>query len=325
MSRIRKPFLKKGRYKNSEEERHHSFVLTTFGMWLKSVPIKVSYLKNSFDDWFIEHQPSHIPEKPTITWVGHSTFLIQINGINILTDPIFFNLTTVFRRNLPPGIALSNLPPIDIVLISHNHWDHMHGPTLMALKDSILAREGQVLVPDGDEQWFIKRKFNQVQSFDWGKQETVEGVASQAPIKITFLPAWHWSRRGLFDRNKSLWGSWLIETGEHTIYFAGDTAYSDHFSEIGQHAPSIDVALLPIAPGEPKHKMQHTHIDAYEAGQAFLDLQAKTFVPMHWGTFNFGLDKFLTPIENLNQWWQEQNFGDDRNIFILKVGENKEL
>jgi L-ascorbate metabolism protein UlaG (beta-lactamase superfamily) len=325
MSQIRKPVEAKGRFKNSEQERHHGFFFSTFRMWLKSVPTRFSYLSHSFDDWLVSETPLKTAQKPTITWIGHSTFLIQVQGINILTDPIFFNISTFFKRNLPPGIALGHLPPIDVVLISHNHWDHMHGPSLMALRDNITTREGQILVPHGDQHWFIRRKFNRVNSYTWGKHELIAGPAGDDAVKITFLPAWHWSRRGIFDRNKSLWGSWMIEAGGHTIYFAGDTAYSDHFAEISAAFPKIDIALLPIGPCEPRGAMKHTHIDANEAGQAFLDLKAQTFIPMHWGTFNFGFDRFLTPVEKIDQWWQGQNFENAQKIAMFKVGQRKEF
>ena len=130
-------------------------------------------------------------------------------------------------------------------------------------------------------------------------------------VKVTFLPAVHWSQRGLFDKNKSLWGSWLIEVDGHTIYFAGDTAYSDHFSAIKQWHSPIDTVLMPIGPCLPQGIMRYSHLDAAQAGQAFLDLGAQQFIPMHWGTFR--------------QWWHDnQHQLTEKKLHILKVGQQLE-
>ena len=125
-------------------------------------------------------------------------------------------------------------------------------------------------------------------------------------VRFTFLPAMHWSARGLFDRNKSLWGSWMIEYGQTKIYFAGDSAYSDHFATIADHFPDISLALMPIAPCEPTPWMRKSHLDAHQAVQAFTELQARHFIPMHWGTFAFGHDHFIGPVDRLNAAWSEQ-------------------
>jgi L-ascorbate metabolism protein UlaG (beta-lactamase superfamily) len=315
MFRVKKPFVvppkKEGKFVNKAQETRHSFLIPTVTMLIKS--------------WFAQKQkkievtqfsvpPAVRSQALIFTWIGHSTFLIQVAGLNILTDPIFGNASPFFRRNAPPGIALEQLPPIDLILISHNHWDHMHGPTLKKLKSTHLPT---MLVPEGDKAWFDARGFDSVNQMSWGQTHGVKN----AEVKVTFLPAHHWSRRGLFDRNKSLWGSWMIETGTHTIYFAGDTAYAPHFGEIAQEFKHIDYALLPIGPCEPRHAMKHTHLDAREAGQAFLDLNAKVFIPMHWGTFNFGTDSYHAPMQLLNAWWKENELQlIDKQLQVLSVG-----
>ena len=127
MSHIRKPFVKKGRFKNAEHEVSKGFLRATITMWLKSLARRMTGRRHHLlDEWLDMQAPITTSKEPVITWVGHSTFLIQVHGINILTDPVFFNISGLFKRNLPPGIALADLPPIDVVLISHNHWDHMH-------------------------------------------------------------------------------------------------------------------------------------------------------------------------------------------------------
>lgn len=262
---------------------------------------------------------------PQITWIGHSTFLIQIGGVNILTDPIFGNATIFFPRIFRPAIELKDLPKIDYVLISHNHLDHMDSYSLLELNR--MFPEIKFLVPFGDKKWFTKRNIENAIEFYWWQDFNFNGYNKILnEINFTFLPAYHWSQRGLFDNNKSLWGSWMIEYNNFFIYFAGDTAYSKHFSHISNKFPKIDVALMPIGPCEPKDKMCHSHIDAQEAVKSFIDLKAINFIPMHWGTFYFGTDFFITPIERLKISWHEnlKNL-NDKNLNIVRFGQKVEF
>jgi L-ascorbate metabolism protein UlaG (beta-lactamase superfamily) len=255
-------------------------------------------------------------QEPVITWLGHSTFLIQIAGKNILTDPIFGSLSFVFRRLVPSVVQIQDLPEIDYVLISHNHFDHMDSKTLCGLKDRFPKMK--VLVPSGDKEWFDRHLFSNVSEHMWWD----EILDESRPLQFTFLPANHWSQRTLFDKNRSLWGSWMIVSGDFKIYFAGDTSWGEHFAQIGHEFNDIDVALLPVAPGEPRSWMKSSHINAQEAVQAFIDLKAKTFIPMHWGTFHLGFDEFYAPIILLKESWRElQADLKDKNLKILKFGE----
>lgn len=256
-------------------------------------------------------------QEPKITWIGHSTFLIQIAGKNILTDPIFGSLSFIFRRIVPSVVKIKDLPPIDYILISHNHLDHMDRPSLQEIKKRF--PKVKVLVPMGDKKWFDTHDFDHVSEHVWW-DEINDPVITD--LKFTFLPANHWSQRTLFDKNKSLWGSWMIQVANFKIYFAGDTSWGNHFEQIGQEFPDIDIACMPIAPGEPRSWMKETHINAHEAVRAFIKLRAQTFVPMHWGTFHLGFDDFYTPITLLKQSWQE--FQDElkhKDLKIVKFGE----
>jgi L-ascorbate metabolism protein UlaG (beta-lactamase superfamily) len=151
-------------------------------------------------------------------------------------------------------------------------------------------------------------------------------VDGEKDIKIHFLPAHHWSGRGLFDINKSLWGSWMIETPKYKIYFAGDTGYAGHFRQISEKFSSIDIVLMPIGPEEPRTMMKDSHVGVDEALQAFQDLQAKHFIPMHWGTFKFGADTFDLPIKKLQVSWQNLFFeNSDKFLHIVKCGEIKQF
>lgn len=260
---------------------------------------------------------SNFSEKPVVTWLGHSTFLIQVAGKNILTDPIFGSLSTIFRRLVPSVVSVQNLPKIDYVLISHNHFDHMDSRSLHQLKARFPLMK--VLVPMGDKEWFDRHLFAKVSEHMWW-DEIVDDANSF--LKFTFLPANHWSQRTLFDKNRSLWGSWMVQADDFTLYFAGDTSWGPHFEQIGNEFAHIDVALLPIAPGEPRSWMKSSHINALEAVQAFIKLKAKMLVPMHWGTFHLGFDEFYGPITLVKQSWQElRSELAGKQLKILKFGE----
>lgn len=260
-------------------------------------------------------------DKPEITWIGHSTFLIQVAGKNIITDPIFGTLSTIFPRLVAPAIKIAELPPIDYVIISHNHFDHMDSQALIMLKERFPYVK--VLVPMGDKDWFDRHMFTHVSEHMWWDEILDE---QKALLKFTFLPANHWSQRTLFDKNKSLWGSWMIEVDGFTLYFAGDTSWGKHFKIIGEEFKNIDVALLPIAPGEPRSWMKDTHINAEEAVQACIDLNARTLIPMHWGTYHLGFDEYFAPIELLKKSWNAMqlkaaNKFASKKLRILKFGE----
>lgn len=263
--------------------------------------------------------PKHSQE-PQITWIGHSTFLIQISGKNILTDPIFGTLSSIFHRLVPPAVKISELPRIDYVLISHNHFDHMDAKTLCLLKEKF--PEMKVLVPMGDKDWFDRHLFAHVSEHMWWD----EIIDENSFLKFTFLPANHWSQRTLFDKNRSLWGSWMIQADDFSLYFAGDTSWGNHFKIIGEAFKNIDVALLPIAPGEPRSWMKETHINAQEAVNACIELNARTLIPMHWGTYHLGFDEYFAPIELLKQSWLSMQSKAsqkiaDKKLRILKFGE----
>jgi L-ascorbate metabolism protein UlaG (beta-lactamase superfamily) len=312
------PHKNSSRFYNDGETQQKGFLLDAFCMFLGSL---VYRFRDSFKgSWVDKNEPIERSKGLAITWIGHSTFLIQVGGVNILTDPVFGNIFWFFSRVLPPGISLSKLPPIDVILISHNHHDHMECESLLELKKN---REPQVLVPLGNKSWFCDCNFKQVTELNWWEQkEVLLSDDHSMNLRITFLPAKHWSQRGIFDKNRSLWGSWMIECNGHTIYFAGDSTYSKHFTLIAQEFPRTDVALLPIGPCEPRSWLKHTHMDSQEAGQAFLDLNAKHFIPMHWGTFHFGAEPFDLPIIRLTTWWQSNtNRLSTKIIHLPKVGQ----
>lgn len=247
----------------------------------------------------------------TATWIGHATVLIQISGLNILTDPNFSSSLGIYNniRKVPPGLALGDLPPIDAVIISHNHYDHLDRNTILKLSPTILY-----LVPKGLKPFFTDLGRERCEEFDWGQKKDIGGAA------IYFLPSQHWSRRGLTDKNKTLWGSWLIQAGETKIFFAGDTSYFTGFTRIGEFFPGIAVAILPIGAYEPRWFMKEQHMNPEEALQAFRDLKARMLIPIHWGTYKMTDEPLDEPPRRLLKGAGDAGISQDR-IRVLKIGE----
>lgn len=313
------PYFDGKRFQNAAHHTSESFWFGTIPSFIRSLKNRnIRIIKDHIKNWYTPVKPDFSSFEPKITWVGHASFLIQIGNINILTDPIFGDASWMFKRILPPGVSSQDMPKIDLVIISHNHYDHLDKQTLIQLKKSNPAM--QILVPQGDKKWCDRNGLTNSFEFMWWDKH--EYTKEDQKVTATFLPAWHWSQRGIFDKNKSLWGSWMIEWHGYHIYFGGDSAYSRHFKNIAQHFPSIDIALMPIGPCEPRWWMKKTHMDSYEATQAFLDLQAKQFIPMHWGAFPFGIDQFLLPIERLKKAWEDKNIQKNQ-LYIMTAGQDK--
>ena len=240
----------------------------------------------------------------TLTWIGHASFLIQLGGKNILIDPVFSSRIGWVRRNAPPGLAWAALPKIDAVLITHNHRDHMDEPTLAKLGHSPLY-----IVPKGLGQWFLKRGFLRVTELGWWEQEAV------GDIVITFVPAEHWSRRGLTDINTSWWGGFVIQKGPLRLYHSGDTGWFEGFAEIGARFGSVHVAMLPIGAYAPRWFMSRQHVDAAEAVKAMKALRAKHFVAMHWGAFKLSDEPMDEPPLLLKDAWDRASLQQE----LLKI------
>lgn len=311
----RGPHRQNGRFYNHLDERRPHLFVPSLSMLIECYWNTRKKHTIDKDYWFAPSERTiSSSEACAVTWIGHSTFLIESHDISILTDPIFGDLP-LFRRQLPPGIALSEMPAVDYILISHNHRDHMDAFSLKFFKR---YEHTHFLVPQGDKAWFTRRGFKNVSEYSWWGQKIV--THHEIPLTLTFLPALHWSQRGIFDFNKSLWGSWMITLGNKHIYFAGDTAYSPHFGHIAQEFTDISLALMPIGPCEPRQWMSYAHVSAEEAGQAFLDLNAHHFIPMHWGTFSFGTDPHASPVERITQWWRKQDL-PTKQLTVLKFGQ----
>ncbi len=309
------PAKKEGRFECAVHEVKEGFLFGTASLLIRSCVSRINPWKKEVVDWYNPEVPVERSQELVVTWIGHATVLVQVAGINILIDPIFGNSSILYPRIMKPGIPLENLPPIDLVLISHNHMDHMEDASIRALARR--HKGVRFFVPQGDKAWFAKRNINAVTESMWWQSHRFGNTS----ISCTFLPAVHWTQRWLFDRNRSLWGSWLIKAGDKSVYFAGDTAYGKHFADIAAEFPSIDIAILPIGPCEPREFMKHAHMNADEAAQAFGILQAHHFIPIHWGTFRFGNEAAYLPIERLKQAWNQENFKTDTVLHIPKAGQ----
>lgn len=273
------------------------------------------------EEWHKPSKPLTCPTEPLITWVGQATFLIQIDGLNIVTDPIFFDLSVFFPRIVPVGIEAKELPPIDVVLISHDHRDHMEKRSMKALAE----HDPIVLAPHGVgkrlSRWGVKR----VREHRWGDKHVIT-TPSEKKLTFTFLPSAHWAGSNLFNMNKSGYGSWMVEHEDHTTYFAGDSSYNKHYVEIGQEFSKIETALLPIGPIEPRELVEHAHLDGKQALQAFIDMNARQFIPMHWGTFQFGIEHFDEPVKRLRTWWDNRQAElEEKRLSIIKFGQAHKL
>ena len=252
-----------------------------------------------------------------LTWIGHASFLLQLDSRNLLFDPIFSKRASPFQRIgparlVPAALNVSELPPIDAVLISHDHYDHLDEPSVRAL-DARFGDELKWITPLVYRGWFGKLGIETVVELDWWQ------TAMLGDLTITATPAQHWTRRGprSFER---LWCSFMVEGTKRRVYFGADSGYCPGFREIGDRFGSCDVAIMPIGAYEPRWFMRPTHMNPEEAVQCCLDLNAEFMVPMHWGTFRLTDEDMLEPPQRTRTAWQAARLPDDR-LRILRHGE----
>jgi L-ascorbate metabolism protein UlaG (beta-lactamase superfamily) len=234
-----------------------------------------------------------------VTFIGHSTVLLQMDGVNILTDPIWSMRASPVswfgpRRHRPPGLRLEDLPPIDVVLQSHDHYDHLDIPTLHRLT---ARRRVKLVVPLGVRARLVSAQIsgsNASSELDWWQSASIS-----SEVKITAVPARHFSGRTLHDRNRTLWCGYMIEGPSGVVYFAGDSGYGNHFHKIRERFPNIRLALLPIGAFRPQWFMAPVHMSPFEAVQAHQDLAAAWSIGIHFGTFRLaddGQDEAVTDL-----------------------------
>ncbi|MBS0620477.1 MAG: MBL fold metallo-hydrolase [Verrucomicrobia bacterium] len=243
------------------------------------------------------------PEQDSVTWINHSSFLIQMQGLHILTDPIFSHRCSPVsflgpKRRHPPGVAWEDLPEIDLVLISHNHYDHLDKSTVIALA----RRFPKItwLVPKGVKRWFDKLQIAPVYELSWWEERRLS--LRDIPIKLTAVPAQHYSGRKGFDLNDTLWVGWVLEVADRRCYFVGDTGYNPvDFKEIGLCFEKMDLTLIPIGAYQPKAFMESVHIGPEEAVRIHNEVGSALSVGMHWKTFRLADEPLHQPPYDLYQ------------------------
>lgn len=270
--------------------------------------------------------PRHPPpyrvaaDRIAVTFIGHSTFLLQIGGVCVLTDPIWSKRCSPVpflgpRRVRRPGQPLAALPGVDLLVVTHNHYDHMDLPTLRKVR----ARWApQVATGLNNARHLEKADIRVAVELDWWQSVNLGGA------RVTYVPAQHFSSRGLHDRNRSLWGGFVIEAGGAVVYFAGDSGYCPHFAQIGRRFPHIDLALLPIGAYEPRWFMRPQHVDPEEAVQAHLDLRAHRSLGMHFATFQLTDEAIDAPVLALYQARARAGVAEEA-FDVLAFGETREF
>lgn len=232
--------------------------------------VDLSYLKSNVGD-------------TTVTWLGHSTMLWQIGGKNILVDPHFFERASPVSfagpaRLTPPPIALADLPRIDIVVVSHNHYDHLDRPSVLGLNQQT-GGPPLFVVPLGIDLWLKRQGISNVRPLDWWQHHEL------GDVRVTLVPAQHWSSRTPFDRHEVLWGGYVVQRAGFSMYYSGDTGYSKDFQDIGARFGGFDFAQIPVGCYEPRWFMGNQHVNEPEAIKIHRDVRSKLSMGVHWGTF----------------------------------------
>ena len=256
----------------------------------------------------------------SLTWLGHASFLIRLDGRTILTDPFLTDHASPVAplgptRFAPPALRPGELPPIDVILLSHNHYDHLDLATIGALpgKERI-----QVVVPLRLASYFRERGYANVQELDWHDQTVVQG------IHVTALPAIHFSKRTLFDRNQTLWTGYAIQSRRRRIHFAGDTAYGPVFADMAAGLDRFDLALLPIGAYEPRPLMRGSHATPEEAVQIAREMRAERIVGMHWGAITLTDEPPFEPPERFRDSAAAAGYASAAT-WVMRIGETRSL
>jgi L-ascorbate metabolism protein UlaG (beta-lactamase superfamily) len=259
---------------------------------------------------------------PSVTWIGHSTLLLQLGGVNVLTDPHLTDRASPLdfigpRRKVPPALTFKELPHIDIVVISHNHYDHLDRETVRRLS-SQSGGSPRFFVPLGVKAWFTDLDSRDVVEQDWWEHTEHLGIT------VHFVPVQHWSARTRWDRNETLWGGFVLEYAGYKFFFAGDTGYSADFKDIGSRLGPIDLAAIPIGGYEPRWFMQAMHVNPEEAVKIHQDVRARYSVGIHWGTFELTDETIDEPPKALNAALTKAGIHPKR-FFVMKHGETRRL
>lgn len=262
--------------------------------------------------------------QPQVSWLGHSTFLVQYRGINILTDPVFCERTSPFsfagpKRYTAHVVDYASLPPIDYVIISHNHYDHLDADATQAL-----SRDGNApryFVPLGLKAWLLEEnpriRPDHVTEMDWGDEVRHGGV------RFGSHPSQHWSARSLYDRFETLWASWRVEVDDFSFWFAGDTGYNERlFRELGRQVPAVDISFIPIGAYSPRDFMKPYHLNPEEAVKVHQHMRTRQSIGMHWGTYPLTAEPPTEPPVRLRAAADKAALGADE-FTVMQLGETR--
>ena len=272
-------------------------------------------------------KPRSAPDAVTLTWIGHSSFLLQLAGLNILLDPIWSQRASPVqfvgpRRWVRPGIAFDALPPIDVVALSHDHYDHLDAGTIRRLASRYPAAHW--LAPIGVGAFLRHRGAREVTERDWWETTTIGAV------KVTCVPAQHFSGRTIGRRNRTLWCGWTFQSTDYRVFFAGDTALHPEFATISKRSGPFDLAILPIGAYEPRWFMGAVHMNPEDCIKAVSQMAAVqngrrlVITAGHWGTFKLTDEPMDEPPKRMRQNWQTAGFAAD-DLWIMKHGETRML
>jgi N-acyl-phosphatidylethanolamine-hydrolysing phospholipase D len=266
---------------------------------------------------FVRYDPSALAENPSITWIGHATFLVRMDGITFLTDPMFSERASPVsfagpKRLVPPGVPLDALPRVDFATLSHDHYDHSDLESIEAL-----VKRGTTFVVGLGMGDLIRRFGGEVIELDWWQSTTIGAVT------IHCVPAQHFSGRGLLDGDTRLWAGWVVEGQSRRFYHAGDTGYFDGFEQIGARFGPIDLAAIPIGAYEPNADiMRFVHVNPEEAAKVGRDVGAKRMVGMHWGTFDLTDEPLNEPPKRFHAAATAAGYAPE-DVWVLDVGETR--
>lgn len=299
-----------------DNTKHESSLDTN--SYSKSTTLPLTAFLKTFESLPLD-TPNFQAPKPNATWLGHATYLIQFSDLNLITDPVFSKRCSPSqlvgpKRYTPMPIDKRDLPDIDVVLISHNHYDHLDKASILYLHKRY---QPLFVLPAGVRAWFERLGITHNLELSWWQEAEVRGH------RIFCLPAQHFSGRGV-KKNTTLWCSWMLEHPESRMYFAGDTGYSKDFKDINKVFPNVDIALLPIGAYAPESFFGPVHCSPEEAVQMHIDLQAKHSLAMHWGTFILTLEPIEEPPKRIAAAMKNRGLAQDA-FQVLRHGQTISL
>ncbi len=318
---LKRTHAKKGKYRNIHDSKEPAFIDFLRWRWTRFLRRIPPTEGNPFpladtDRHFLKTNRT----QTTLTWIGHATLLLQLSGKNILTDPHFSRRASPVqwagpRRVVAPGLSIQDLPPIDVVVISHNHYDSLDRNSIINLFNRDGGQDTLFFVPLGLSAWFKRLGVSRVFELDWWDQREAKG------LNVIAVPVQHWSQRIPLAKNTTLWAGWVVRSKDFRFFFAGDSGYTPLFKEIGQRLGPFDLSAIPIGAYEPRWFLRHHHMNPNEAVQVHLDVRSRKSVAIHWGTFILTDEPLDEPPRKLNAALKRLHIAQDEFV-LLQQGES---